>query len=418
MHEQPKACMLFVPDHVGEGLGPAGPALLARVSTQEASELDSKPTTPGGTSSTKLAGKLEEGTLAGLLQMLSATRRSGKLTLATRDAHGLVLLQDGNIIYAASNSAREAFGNILIRHRLIDDGALMQALEQQHVSGQEKRLGTILVETGAISQENLENVLREQTVGIIRELLSWHEGFFTFEPLTIAGQEMGVDANDLVMDEGLDAELLSHGSAKPVAPVRGPARTETPQGTATAVQGEPVSAATLTTLKEVMTELRAPTFGGEITVWLLRHAAGIMKRCVLFSYSRDWIRGMGQVGLDPEGGGGAEEISNVRVPANETSVFTRVVETRESYQGELPRGPWNEYLAIQLGGLFPPEVVVVPMIVNGNVVALLYGDNLPGGSPIGPIDALELIMLEAGLAMEKTTLEIRLRTLQERLGGA
>ena len=58
------------------------------------------------------------------------------------------------------------------------------------------------------------------------------------------------------------------------------------------------------------------------------------------------------------------------------------------------------------------------MIVNGNVVALLYGDNLPAGSPIGPIDALELLMLEAGLAMEKTTLEIRLRTLQERLGGA
>lgn len=380
--------------------------------------METKHTPPGGGASTKLAGKLEEGTLAGLLQMLSMKRRSGKLTLATRDAHGLVLLQDGNIIYAASNSAREAFGNILIRHGLIDDGTLMKALEQQHVSGQEKRLGTILVEIGAISQEDLENVLREQTVGIVRELLGWHEGFFTFEPLTIAGREFGVDAKDLVMDEGLDAELLSHSSAKETAPVRGPARMETPQGSAIAVQGEAVPAASLTTLKEVMAELRAPTFGGEITVWLLRHASGIVKRCVLFSYSRDWIRGMGQVGLDPEGGGGAEEISNVRIPADEPSVFTRVVETRESYKGELPRGPWNEYLAIQLGGLSPPELLVVPMIVNGNVVALLYGDNLPAGKPIGPIDALELMMLEAGLAMEKTTLEMRLRTLQERLGGA
>jgi hypothetical protein len=379
--------------------------------------LDRKPTTPGDVSSAKLTGKLEEGTLSGLLQMLSAKRRSGKLSLATRDAHGLVVLQDGNIVYAASNSAREAFGNILIRHELIDDSALMQALEQQHASGQQKRLGTILVETGAISQEDLENVLREQTVGIIRELLGWHEGYFTFEPLTIAGRELGVDARDLVMDEGLDAELLSHSSAKAVAPVRGPARTEMPEGSTAAVQSEGVASATLTTLKEVMAELRAPTFGGEITVWLLRHAAGIMKRCILFSYSRDWIRGMGQVGLDSEGGG-AGEISNVRVPANETSVFTRVVETRGSYQGELPRGPWNEYLAIQLGGMTPPEVVVIPMIVNGSVVALLYGDNLPAGNPIGPIDAVEVLMLEAGLAMEKTTLEIRLRTLQERLGGA
>ncbi len=380
--------------------------------------MQQKTSPPGGGTSTKLAGKLEEGTLSGLLQMLSIKRRSGKLSLATRDAHGLVLLQDGNIIYAASNSAREAFGNILIRHSLVDDGTLMKALEQQHVSGHEKRLGTILVEIGAISQEDLENVLREQTVGIIRELLGWHEGFFTFEPLTIAGHEVGVDAKDLVMDEGLDAELLSHSTAKQTARVRGPSRAQQPQETATSLQSEAGPAMTLTSLKEVMTELRAPTFGGEITVWLLRHAAEIVKRCVLFSYSRDWIRGMGQVGLEPEGGAGAEEISNVRIPANEPSVFTGIVETRQSYKGELGKGPWNEYLAIQLGGLVPPEVVVVPMIVNNNVVALLYGDNLPSGGPIGPIDALELLMLEAGLAMEKTTLEMRLRTLQERLGGA
>jgi hypothetical protein len=379
--------------------------------------LQQKTRPPGGGISTKLAGKLEEGTLSGLLQMLSIKRRSGKLSLSTRDTHGLVLLQEGKIIYTASNSAREAIGNILIRHSLVDDGTLMKALEQQHFSGREKRLGTILVEIGAISQENLENVLREQTVGIIRELLGWHEGFFTFEPLTIAGHEVGVDANDLVMDDGLDAELLSHSAAKQTARVRGPSPAQQPQEAATSIQRDAVPAMTLTSLKEIMGELRAPTFGGEITVWLLRHAAEIVKRCALFSYSTDWIRGMGQVGLDAEGGAGGEQISNIRIPANEPSIFTDIVETRQSYKGELGKGPWNEYLAIHLGGLVPPEVVVVPMIVNGNVVALLYGDNLPRGGPIGPIDALELLMLEAGLAMEKTTLEIRLRTLQERLGG-
>ena len=62
-----------------------------------------KTSPPSGGTSTRLAGKLEEGTLSGLLQMLSIKRRSGKLSLATRDAHGLVVLQDGNIIYAASN---------------------------------------------------------------------------------------------------------------------------------------------------------------------------------------------------------------------------------------------------------------------------------------------------------------------------
>ena len=368
--------------------------------------------TPGAPDRSRLVGKLEEVNLSGLLQMLAVKRRSGKLTLASKDGHGLVVLQEGNIIYAASNSAREALGNILIRQGLIDEGVLILALERQNQAPEEVRLGTILVGMGAVTQEVLEDVVREQTVGIIRELLGWHEGFFTFEPLTIPGREIGVDAKDLVMDEGLDAELLSHSAAKTTAPVVGPAQTQLPEEAVASIQSESVPVATLASLKEIMAELRAPAFGGEITTWLLRHVATIVRRCVLLSCSRDWIRGMGQVGIDV--GGAMDEISQVRIPAGEPSIFARVAESRQSYRGELPRAPWNEFLAMQLGGLYPREVAVIPMIVSGNVVALLYGDNLPTDDPIRAFDALELLMLQAGLAMEKTSLEIRLRTLQER----
>jgi hypothetical protein len=379
--------------------------------------LTPKPTTPEATGSTRLAGKLQEVELSALLQMLALKHRSGKITITTRDGHGLLLLQEGNIIYAASNSAREALGNILVRHGLIDDATLIQGLEQQHAGTEEKRLGTMLVQMGAISQEVLENVLREQTAGIVQELLAWRDGFFTFEPLVVQGREVGVDARDLVMKEGLDADLMARSTPKPNArEQRGKSR----QPTATGAPGPEgtVPAATLTSLKQVMTELRSPSFGGEITVWLLRHAAEIVRRCVLFSYSREWIRGIGQIGIDPEGEGGGQEISRVCIPANEPSIFSYVVETREGYKGEPPKNTWDEYLAIELGGLTPAEIVVVPMVVSGGVVALLYGDNLPDSRPIGPIDTLELLMLQAGLAMEKTTLEIRLRTLQQRLGSS
>jgi hypothetical protein len=90
---------------------------------------------------------------------------------------------------------------------------------------------------------------------------------------------------------------------------------------------------------------------------------------------------------------------------------------KTSYVGPLSEEAWDRYLVEQLGGVAPSEVAIVPMVVNGKAVALLYGDNLPDGGRIGPIDGLELLMLEAGLAMEKTALEVRLRTLQERLGA-
>ncbi len=372
--------------------------------------------TPGTPHNTRLAGKLEEVTLAGLLQMLAAKRKSGKLTLRSRDAHGVLVLHQGNIIYAASNSAREALGNILIRRHLVDGETLIRALERQHLGEEEQRLGAILVAMGAISEEVLEEVVREQTAGIVQELLAWSRGFFDFEPLVVSGAEFAVDAGDLVLDRGLDAEDVAVRPVWRQEVTEGAATTASDAGGAGESGAGELPGLTMSSLKEVLAELRGPSFGGEITAWLLRHASAIVRRCVLFSYSRDWIRAMGQVGIAPDRSG-EDEISMVRIPANEPSVLQLVAESRESYRGELRRSTWNEYLAIELGGLVPPEVVVVPMMVNGNVVALLYGDNLPSGEAIGPIDALELLMLQAGLAMEKTTLEIRLRTLQERLGS-
>jgi len=37
----------------------------------------------------------------------------------------------------------------------------------------------------------------------------------------------------------------------------------------------------------------------------------------------------------------------------------------------------------------------VPAIVDGSVVAMLYGDNIPSEAPIGPVSGLEAAMIEA-----------------------
>jgi hypothetical protein len=49
------------------------------------------------------------------------------------------------------------------------------------------------------------------------------------------------------------------------------------------------------------------------------------------------------------------------------------------------------------------------MVVDDRVAMLLYGDNAGSDQPIGPVDALELLMAESGLAMEKLALEARLK---------
>ncbi len=367
----------------------------------------------------RIGGKIEDVTLPGLLQMLAVRRRTGKLTVTSRDGVGLVVVREGHIIYAATNSARETLGNILVCEHLIDEATLTRALELQHESQEEKRLGSVLVEMGVMTPAAVEAVMRQQTTLVMREMFGWEKGFFAFDAVEVPERgEVAVDARDLVLESGLAAGELLRESVDATNFETQPVRFGRPDagpkgGKAARPKGEP----TLASLKSIMTELRSPAFGGEITLWLLRYAGTIVRRRVLFSISKEGIRGMGQAGLDGGGDDANERVRRIRVPAHEPSVFRHAVEAKSSYSGPISDGDWDRYLVEQLGGEKPPEVAVVPMVVNGNTVALLYGDNLPDGGPIGPIDGLDLLMLEAGLAMEKTALEVRLRALQERLGA-
>ncbi len=68
-----------------------------------------------------------------------------------------------------------------------------------------------------------------------------------------------------------------------------------------------------------------------------------------------------------------------------------------------------------LGGPAPNEVVAIPIVVDGMIAAVFYGDNVPGGEPIGSIRGIELLMIEAGLAMERRFFQAKLQRVEGRL---
>jgi hypothetical protein len=96
------------------------------------------------------------------------------------------------------------------------------------------------------------------------------------------------------------------------------------------------------------------------------------------------------------------------MPANEESLFSEVIEAMTPAKVVGQDRQWDDYLFGQFGGERPDEVFVGPLVSEGRVVAVLYGDNLPGREPIGDTEALEIFLAQAGLAMEKALLERRL----------
>jgi len=178
----------------------------------------------------------------------------------------------------------------------------------------------------------------------------------------------------------------------------------------------------LAELRSMMTEIqrRPSATTSEIALLTLRYATRILNRGVLVGVSQRGITGLGQFGVgrsNDDTPNVTNRIRHIHIPTDEPSVFRDVIETKTTYHGRLEQCPWNNYLVDQLGGVVPPEVVVTPVIVDGKVAVLMYGDNLPGGHPITSIHGLELLSIEAGLAIEKNILKEKLRSVQQTLSA-
>jgi CheY-like chemotaxis protein len=173
--------------------------------------------------------------------------------------------------------------------------------------------------------------------------------------------------------------------------------------------GPVVQSAGISLLRGMLEELHNPSLGGGFILLVLRFASEFMNRAVVFIVKKEEIVGLGQFGIDDIDGLADSQIRNMKIPRGENSIFAQIIETQVSVKIKPDDGEWNRYLLGQLGGGLPTEVFVGPIVSEGKVVALLYGDNLPEKKPIGDTDSLEIFLSQAGLAMEKALLQRRLK---------
>jgi CheY-like chemotaxis protein len=181
-------------------------------------------------------------------------------------------------------------------------------------------------------------------------------------------------------------------------------------GEETASPAAPVVQSTgIALLRGMLEELNDPALGGGIILLVLRFASEFMNRGVVFIVERDRIVGLGQFGIDAGKGSADSIVRNMKIPRNEDSLFARVIDSRLSVKVGPDDGAWTRYLLEKLGGEAPAEIFVGPIVSEGKVVALLYGDNLPDKKQIGDTDTLEIFLSQAGVAMENAFLQRKLK---------
>jgi hypothetical protein len=394
-----------------------------------------------------LVGRLEDLALSDIFQIIALSKKTGTLVLKSKAGAAVVVFKNGQVIQAATDNLRETLGNILISNGLISEQDLARALETQKKLKGGKRLGQILVEQGSLSHELLVDTIRSQIENMIYALLSWKEGFFNFDlgevtpsdKIEVVTQEFllksGINPEYLLMESArvMDEKKRDSRNIKQAEPVTrsvpGMPKVESvsefsdfleEEGMAPQrqVPGEDKAAASersheLATLKAMFEELRFPTATAEITLLVLRYASELVNRAVLFMVTREEIKGLGQFGIELREGSADQKVRQIRVPVSETSIFSDVIRDKRSRIGCFSDSAWDAYIMKELGGKEPRAFFLVPMVSNGRVAAILYGDDLPENKPMPGIAGLEIFVHQAGLAMEKALLERRITELEK-----
>ena len=128
-----------------------------------------------------IQGSLREASLPDVIQLLFLGRRTGCLAIADRQSHASVFFEDGWVTHAAIVNRRDRLGDMLVKSGRVTPALLDQAIARQSQS-QGQRLGSILVELGGITREELAGAIHLQVEEAVYTLFTWTSGTFSFEP--------------------------------------------------------------------------------------------------------------------------------------------------------------------------------------------------------------------------------------------
>jgi hypothetical protein len=131
-----------------------------------------------------LEGTLRDFSLADIFQLIGLQRKTGVLTLRSKDDTVTVTFLDGKVVGADSLNRRleNRLGTVLIKTGFLTQDQLNRALEIQKETLQ--RLGFILTNYGIISAESLRDAIQLQIMQVVYRLFRWKDGDYHFSQET------------------------------------------------------------------------------------------------------------------------------------------------------------------------------------------------------------------------------------------
>jgi hypothetical protein len=137
-----------------------------------------------------LKGSLEGFGLAELFRLLSQTKKTGRLDVTRSAGKGQIYFREGTVYHATSSLSTMPLGRRLVELGALTERRLAQALDQHAITGE--RVGDILLQSRAVSEEQLETAVRLQVEDAVFDLMRWDRGEFSWQPGVAIATEVPV----------------------------------------------------------------------------------------------------------------------------------------------------------------------------------------------------------------------------------
>jgi hypothetical protein len=132
-------------------------------------------------------GRIQDSSVPDLLLSVAANRDTGILTLRNGSVIKSLYLHMGHVIYARSSDPDERMGESLLQRGKI---TVRQYLEAGQEMQPARRLGTVLVEMGALEPLDLLPVMQLHVKEILLDVLTWAHGEYELIPGEIGFEDV------------------------------------------------------------------------------------------------------------------------------------------------------------------------------------------------------------------------------------
>lgn len=376
----------------------------------------------------ELTGDLSDFALADILQIMALSRKTGTVLLESGEHKGRILLQQGKITHA-STSSFESLAERIIRTRGISEEIIQELMNIGSRSEGVWGLDTLIAESGILGERDIKADARNHIRSVLGNLLGFHKGRFNIvlnnavipEPYKQVVLPNGLDVSEVLLEAARYSDELKRyeNSSEDLSKlefedsVYSPSDNDIPQSNVETGSLKAHYSDRLARFCSLLGELNANTSESEITLMLMRYASELVSRGILFSVGKGELFGLGQFGLGllsaNNNGNSDVLIRNLRIPLSSNCLLSSIVRTSRPTIEKMHNSHLDEQILRTIGGIDRNlTVLAVPLVCEGRVTFILYGDNFPDENPIEGIEELFVFAHLASLVLEKIKLEERM----------